>query len=139
MKLRCWCHAAMESWLGEAVLSEPPSSEALLRWQAECERAGGDCPARVEAIALRLPTARAQRQGRRLTLYTQAGPLRFEDPADSFVPQHRYLGAVHQGARHLLWRRGHAQPFVLVCVDTGAQHSFTRLDEALAFTRSSAR
>lgn len=133
MKLRCWCHAAMAGWLGEPVPGDAPLAEALQRWQAECERAGADCPARVEAIALRLPSARARRQGRRLTLFTEAGPLRFDDPAQCFVPQHRYLGAVHRGLRHLLWRRGHAKPFVLVDIGTGAQQGFGALDEALSF------
>jgi hypothetical protein len=133
MKLRCWCHLAMAGWLEESLWSDEPSSEALLRWQAECERAGADCPARIEAIALRLPSARAQRKGHRLALYTEAGVVGFEDPPDTFLPQHRYLGAIHRGLRHLLWRRDHAQPFLLVSVTTAQQHSFTRLDEALGF------
>lgn len=133
MKLRCWCHAVMAAWLGESLWRDAPPSEALLRWQAECERAGADCPARIEAIALRLPDARAQRHGRRLTLHTQAGVQHFEDPPDSFVPHHRYLGAIHQGVGHLLWRRAHALPFLLVCLATGEQHAFKRLDEALGF------
>jgi hypothetical protein len=133
MTLRCWCHAAMAGWLGEPVPGETPPADVLRRWQAECERAGADCPARVEAIALRLPSARARRQGRRLTLFTEAGPQHFQDPAQCFVPQHRYLGPVHRGQRHLVWRRGHAKPFVLVDIGSGAQNAFVALDEALAF------
>jgi hypothetical protein len=134
--LRCWCHAAMAGWLGNAMPGHDPSPESSYRWQAECERAGGDCPARIEAIALRLPTARALRQGRGLTLLTGAGPVRYPDHADDLVPRYRYLGALHDGRRHLLWRRADTGPaFMTVCDVTGRHCEYDALPAALSAPR----
>ena len=103
---RCWCHAAMAGWLGMGEAgARAASPAAVLRWQAECERAGGDCAGRIEAIALRLPCARALRRGPLLKLFTARGDVEFLDRPEAGV-QHRYLGVMEPGNRQLVWRLG---------------------------------
>ncbi|MFZ5544491.1 MAG: hypothetical protein ACOZJZ_13100 [Pseudomonadota bacterium] len=80
----------------------PSAQSRMRRWQYECERAGGDCAARVEALALRMPHARAVRSGCLLRLFTSAGPVEFVDGE----VHHRYLGLLDPGLQHLVWQRG---------------------------------
>lgn len=132
--LRCWCHAAMRGWLGSSSWDVTPSPQAMLRWRTECERAGGDCPARLEAVALRLPDAQALRQGHRLTLSTQQGPVVYQDTEGAEGVSHRYLGRIAAGERHLLWRRGPLAPrgeFLAVCHASARVQRFEHLQQAL--------
>ena len=125
--LRCWCHAAMAGWLGDAWRSAL-SPSAMRRWQAECERAGGDCPGRVEAVALRLPAAAAERSGPVLTIHTRAGRIVFRDGPDG---SHRYLGPLADGERHLLWGEAVAdRPFAVLCDTSGRTVAFPALEQA---------
>jgi len=110
----CWCHAAMAGWLGMSEAGTATSPAAVRRWQAECERAGGDCAARIEAIALRLPCARALRKGPLLKLFTARGDVEFLDLPQAGV-HHRYLGVMEPGTRQLVWRRdAHGEQFLTV-------------------------
>lgn len=127
--VRCWCHAAMGGWLGAALPElQATSLGRVRRWQYECERAGGDCAARVEAIALRLPYARALRVGPMLRLHTATGPVEFIDGA----ADHRYLGLLEPGLQHLLWRRGpEGVRFLTVGEGCGTQSVFDSLAQVL--------
>lgn len=122
--MRCWCHAVMAVWLGSALAETPATPATARRWQAECERAGFDCAARVEAIALRLKPGRALRSGDTLRLSTDAGELAFIDSPHIGTEgvQHRYLGLLDTGGYHLMWRRyAYGDRFVLVSDSTGEQ------------------
>ena len=132
--VRCWCHAAMGGWLGVAASDMQIASQGRVRrWQYECERAGSDCASRVEAIALRLPYARAMRTGPLLRLYTEAGPVEFIDGRDAAASDHRYLGLLETGLRHLVWQRGpEGVRFLTVDERCGAQSAFGSLAQALA-------
>jgi hypothetical protein len=116
----------MDGWLGALAPDLAAAAQGRVRrWQYECERAGGDCAARVEAVALRLPVSRAVRSGPVLRLYTAAGPVEFVDGASS---DHRYLGLLQPGLHHLLWRRGpEGVRFFTVAEDTGALATFDSL------------
>jgi hypothetical protein len=131
--VQCWCHAAMSGWLGVATPDLQIASQARLRrWQHECARAGSDCASRVEAIALRLPHARAIRTGPLLRLYTEAGPVEFIDGREGPASDHRYLGLLETGLRHLVWRRGpEGVRFLTVNERCGTQAVFDSLAQAL--------
>jgi hypothetical protein len=110
----------MSGWLCASVAGVLKSSPAAVqRWQQECERAGSDCASRVEAIALRLPSARALRRGGVLTLFTAAGEIAFTDGTED----HRYLGLFEPGRLHLLWRRGREREEFLGVDDASGQQS----------------
>lgn len=137
--MRCWCHAAMAGWLGasERTARATPSS-AVLRWQHECERAGGDCAARVEAIALCMPCSRAIRRGTALKLYTRSGEIDLTDPPGQ-VLHYRYLGLLDPGQLHLLWRRNRdGERFVTLDDRSGDQRTFEHLAHALQTVRAPA-
>jgi hypothetical protein len=80
-------------------------TDAIARWQQECERAGAECASRVEAVALRLPWSRALRCGPTLRIYTLAGETEFVDRLEPQGTHHRYLGLLAPGDLHLVWRR----------------------------------
>jgi hypothetical protein len=104
---------------------------AINRWQRECERAGGDCAARVEAVALRLPWARALRHGASLKIFTFAGELEFVDGLHG-VQAHRYLGLIGPDGTHLVWqRRTTGVHFVGVSDCDGEDSAFDELPQAL--------
>lgn len=107
---RCWCQAVMAAWLGAGAPTA--SLAALRRWECACEQAGGDCAARLEAIALRIPHLAAAREGLMLSVFTSAGKLRFIDnPRDEVA--HRYLGPIEPYGQ-LVWRRqGLREEFLL--------------------------
>jgi hypothetical protein len=129
--VQCWCHAAMSGWLGTLVPDAQVSSQGRMRrWQLECERAGGDCASRLEAIALRLPYARAMRCGATLRLYTAAGPVEFSDIAGG--AEHRYLGLLESGLQHLVWQRAPGGVrFLTVGERCGTQSAFESLGQVL--------
>lgn len=134
--VRCWCHAAMGGWLGTLVSDVQVSSEGRMRrWQLECERAGGDCASRLEAIALRLPCARAVRSGPTLRLYTAAGPVEFTDQRGSAAAEYRYLGLLDVGPQHLVWRRdADGIRFLTVGDQDGRQCAFRSLAQVQSST-----
>jgi hypothetical protein len=95
----------MSAWLGvELVGGSGTDPEEKRRWQAECERAGGDCASRAEALVLRMWPAQVARRGDTLRIFTAAGEIGFRDlPAQS--THHRYLGLLERSGHHLLWQR----------------------------------
>ncbi|MFZ5545391.1 MAG: hypothetical protein ACOZJZ_17675, partial [Pseudomonadota bacterium] len=102
-------------------------------WQYECERAGGDCAARVEALALRMPHARAVRSGCLLRLFTSAGVVEFTDGE----VHHRYLGLLDPGLQHLVWQRGpEGVRFVVVGDGSGEQWAFESLNQLYVSAQS---
>jgi len=125
---QCWCHTAMACWLAGPWRA---SAGAAQRWRLECQRAGGDCAARVEAVALRLPCSRALRKNGSLTLYTRAGEIVFLDSPAAAL--HRYLGVRGGSGDHLVWRRGRfGDDFLVVSHDTGALSAFGDLVQVVA-------
>lgn len=132
--VQCWCHAAMAGWLGALAAEKQASSLARMRrWQYECERAGGDCAARVEAIALRMPFARAVRCGPVLRLHASNGSVEFVDGLGETPTEHRYLGLLAAGQQHLVWTRGaEGARFVTVADHDGRQAAFATLEQSLA-------
>ena len=120
---RCWCHAVMSAWLGvELVGQSGTDPEEKRRWQAECERAGGDCASRAEALVLRLWPAQVARRGDTLRIFTAAGEVGFRDlPAQS--THHRYLGLLERSGQHLLWQRFSDGDRFLLLSDRTAQHT----------------
>lgn len=127
---RCWCHAAMASWLGVPACAAQAAQAAVQRWQHECERAGGDCGARVEAIALRLSSARAVRRGPRLQIFTAAGEVEFVDAERGDV--HHYLGLMEPAHVHLVVQRcAGLLRFLTVCHRSGRMAAFEGLQSAL--------
>ena len=130
--MRCWCHAAMGRWQEANAAALPALTPAALgRWQRECERAGGDCAARVEAVALRLPWARALRRGASLKIFTFAGEVEFIDGMHG-VDAHRYLGLMGPHGTHLVWQRRKAGVRCVGISDRdGADSTFDDLPQAL--------
>ena len=129
--VQCWCHAAMAGWLG-ASEAQGAAQTRVRRWQYECERAGGDCAARVEAIALRLPCARAARFGASLRVYASRGTVEFHDGPDDRPELFRYLGFFEPLRRHLVWRRGEdGVRFITVGQEDGLQSTFESLVQML--------
>jgi hypothetical protein len=94
----------MSAWQGWSAGGSRVSPEASFRWRAECERAGGDCAARVEAVALRMPDARAYREGTQLNVFTIGGIITLDDRREPGTCRYRYLGMLASG-EHLVWRR----------------------------------
>jgi hypothetical protein len=130
--VRCWCYRAMSECLH--VWDDEDEMAAHARrwqWQSECERAGGDCAARVEAVALRLPGVQAVRKGSVLQLYTVAARVEFIDGAGGACAEYRYLGLIEPTLQHLVWRRdgprGGGVRFILVDEFTGAQSELDAL------------
>jgi len=131
--VQCWCHAAMAGWLTSPAADTGLAAHGRMqRWRYECERAGGDCAARVEAVALRLPFSRALRSGPLLRLLTSAGPVEFLDDGGQRPTDHRYLGLLEPGLRHLVWRRGPEGVRFVTVGDACGEHSvFESLAQAL--------
>jgi hypothetical protein len=122
---RCWCHAVMSGWLSGGSAGNRSDTASMQRWQAECERAGSDCAARTEAIALRLPPAQAIRKGDTLRVFTAAGEVTFQNRfglGDNSV-QHRYLGMLEVSGHHVLWQRFCNGTRFLLLADHTAQHT----------------
>jgi hypothetical protein len=98
------------------------TAAAVHRWQRECERSGGDCASRVEAVALRQPWARALRHGSRLTLFTVEGEVHFVDGAGGDAT-YRYLGLLAPGSTHLVARRTKSRQGFLTVSDLDARQT----------------
>lgn len=115
----------------EACGAEPTTQEAIQRWQRECERAGADCGARVEAVALRQPWARALRRGPRLTIFTRQGEVTLVDNAGEEA-DYRYLGLLAPGCAHLVAHRSPSRRGFLTVSDAdGHQKLYDQLASAL--------
>jgi hypothetical protein len=127
--VQCWCHAAMAGWLG-ASEAQGAAQTRVRRWQYECERAGGDCAARVEAIALRMPYSRAVRTGPSLRIHATSGTVEFQDAAGRQPMLFRYLGFLEPLRRHLVWRRSEdGVRFLTLGEDDGQQAVFESLSQ----------
>jgi len=131
--VRCWCHAAMSGWLGALSTAGQAVPAAVRRWQRECERAGGDCASRVEAIALRLHGGRALRCGNTLKIFTCGGAVEFADPPRTGGAVHRYLGLVEARDSHLVFRlAADGIRFLTVCHRSGHMAAFEALSSAMS-------
>lgn len=104
--MRCWCHTVMAHWVEASAAHGAicASRAAIARWQSECERAGADCANRIEAVALRMPWARAVRAGGVLQLFTQVGKVELRDGDSPQPGAYRYLGMLRDSGVHLVWQ-----------------------------------
>lgn len=128
--MRCWCHTVMAHWVEASAPAGAAwaSREAVARWQNECERAGADCANRIEAVALRMPWARALRTGASLQLFTQIGKVELHDGDGAHGEAYRYLGMLRDSGVHLLWQRVKSEIRFLTIADDDAQRDvFTGL------------